>query len=90
VASSRALDSLKTDGRSSQAWSRISLDEVIKCLEDLIEYFAQPAMDVEHEKKQNFLKALRNRQDLFQEEVRVLCLCVFCVFIISNIKILFF
>ncbi|XP_070180339.1 ryanodine receptor-like isoform X4 [Littorina saxatilis] len=64
----KALDALKTDGRNSQAWSRISLDEVIKCLEDLIEYFAQPAEDVEHEEKQNYLKALRNRQDLFQEE----------------------
>ncbi|XP_025103910.1 ryanodine receptor-like isoform X4 [Pomacea canaliculata] len=64
----RALDALKTDGRTSYAWSRISLSEVIKCLEDLIDYFAQPAQGVEHEEKQNRLRALRNRQDLFQEE----------------------
>ncbi|XP_055878934.1 ryanodine receptor 2-like isoform X5 [Biomphalaria glabrata] len=64
----RALDSLKTEGRTSPSWSRLSLSEVIKCLEDLIDYFAQPGQDVEHEEKQNKLKALRNRQDLFQEE----------------------
>nr|KAG5704413.1 hypothetical protein BaRGS_024268 [Batillaria attramentaria] len=65
---SRALDALKTDGRNSNAWARISLSEVIKCLEDLIDYFAQPGDDEEHEEKQNKLRALRNRQDLFQEE----------------------
>ncbi|ESO90186.1 hypothetical protein LOTGIDRAFT_123762 [Lottia gigantea] len=64
----KALDSLKTEGRNSHAWGRISLAEVIKCLEDLIDYFAQPAEDEEHEEKQNKLRALRNRQDLFQEE----------------------
>ncbi|XP_064602338.1 ryanodine receptor 2-like [Liolophura sinensis] len=63
-----ALDALKDEGISSNAWSRISLSEVLKCLEDLIEYFAQPGDDEEHEEKQNKLKALRNRQDLFQEE----------------------
>ncbi|BFZ07812.1 hypothetical protein BsWGS_10847 [Bradybaena similaris] len=64
----KALESLKTEGRTSPSWSRLSLSEVIKCLEDLIDYFAQPGKDVEHEEKQNKLKALRNRQDLFQEE----------------------
>lgn len=64
----RALDALKTDGRNSNAWARISLSEVIKCLEDLIDYFAQPGDEAEHEEKQNKLRALRNRQDLFQEE----------------------
>lgn len=38
------------------------------CLEDLINYFAQPEDDMEHEERQNRLRALRNRQDLFQEE----------------------
>lgn len=59
------------------------------CLEDLINYFAQPEEDIgsilamivcntlvnslinltlEHEEKQNKFRALRNRQDLFQEE----------------------
>ncbi|KAJ8309071.1 hypothetical protein KUTeg_013945 [Tegillarca granosa] len=64
----KALDSLKTEGRSGHSWSRLTLSEVVKCLEDLIDYFAQPDEDEEHEEKQNKLRALRNRQDLFQEE----------------------
>ena len=38
----RALESLKTEGRNSRLWENISLAEVIKTLEDLIEYFAPP------------------------------------------------
>lgn len=41
----RALESLKADGRSSKVWDTVSLAEVIKTLEDLIEYFAPPAED---------------------------------------------
>lgn len=65
---------------------------MVKCLEDLIDYFAQPEENIgtstfpcalyfflllvnplsfsflEHEEKQLKLRALRNRQDLFQEE----------------------
>ncbi|XP_064623398.1 ryanodine receptor-like isoform X6 [Lineus longissimus] len=64
----KALNALKVDGTKSPIWQRVSLSEVNKCLEDLIEYFVQPAEDEEHEEKQAKLKALRNRQDLFQEE----------------------
>ena len=46
----------------------IDLGEMVGCLEDLITYFAQPDDEMSHEDKQKFLKALRNRQDLFQEE----------------------
>jgi ryanodine receptor 2 len=46
----------------------VNLGEMVMCLEDLIAYFAQPEDDIEHEEKQNKLRALRNRQDLFQEE----------------------
>lgn len=42
--------------------------EMVMCLEDLIAYFSQPEEDSDHEEKQLHLKALRNRQDLFQEE----------------------
>ena len=49
-------------------WKKISLEKVLKCLEDLIEFFAQPNEDTSHEERQNKLKALRNRQDLFHEE----------------------
>lgn len=43
-------------------------EEMVMCLEDLIIYFNQPAEDMNHEERQLHLKALRNRQDLFQEE----------------------
>ena len=42
----RALESLKTEGRNSKLWETISLAEVIKTLEDLIEYFAPPGEDL--------------------------------------------
>ena len=43
---SRALDSLRTDGRSSRLWESISLSEVIKTLEDLIDYFNPPNLEM--------------------------------------------
>ena len=66
----RAMD---TSGESANAagnryWKKISLEKVSKCLEDLIEFFAQPSETCSHEERQNKLKALRNRQDLFHEE----------------------
>ncbi|XP_014664675.1 PREDICTED: ryanodine receptor-like [Priapulus caudatus] len=64
----RALNSLQTDGAESALWHRINLNEVVMCLGDLILYFEQPPEGTEHEEKQQKLKALRNRQDLFQEE----------------------
>ena len=42
----RALESLKTEGRTSPLWEGISLAEVIKMLEDLIYYFAPPSKDL--------------------------------------------
>lgn len=43
-------------------------EEMVMCLSDLISYFSQPPEEADHEEKQLHLKALRNRQDLFQEE----------------------
>jgi ryanodine receptor 2 len=51
-----------------QYWKKISLEKVLRCLDDLIEFFAQPEADCGHEERQNKLKNLRNRQDLFHEE----------------------
>ncbi|XP_078000970.1 ryanodine receptor 2-like [Glandiceps talaboti] len=62
-----ALDSLRIE-RDSEQWASCSLVEVLKCLEDLIEYFAEPHEDMVHEDKQKALRALKNRQDLFNEE----------------------
>lgn len=44
-------------------------DVVQALLKDLIGFFSQPPSTLDHEEKQLRLKALRNRQDLFQEEV---------------------
>uniref|UniRef100_X1Z8I7 Ryanodine receptor n=1 Tax=Capitella teleta TaxID=283909 RepID=X1Z8I7_CAPTE len=67
----KALESLRVEGRNSHLWENISLAEVIKTLEDLIDYFAPPGQDLGFEERQIRLKALRNRQDLFQEEVMI-------------------
>ena len=67
----RALDSAQdktADKQMSRYWKKISLEKVLKCLDDLIEFFAQPNEDCGHEERQAKLKALRNRQDLFHEE----------------------
>ncbi|XP_045464164.1 ryanodine receptor isoform X4 [Harmonia axyridis] len=62
------LETLQMNRRHSLFFLTVNLNEMVMCLEDLINYFAQPADDIEHEEKQNKLRALRNRQDLFQEE----------------------
>ena len=64
----RGLDDMTASRRHSGFFRAVDLGEVVGCLEDLITYFAQPEDDLGHEEKQKFLKALRNRQDLFQEE----------------------
>lgn len=45
-------------------------DVVQALLQDLIGFFSQPLLTLDHEERQLRLKALRNRQDLFQEEVK--------------------
>ncbi|XP_046400098.1 ryanodine receptor isoform X3 [Ischnura elegans] len=62
------LEKLQVNRRPSLFFQTVNLNEMVMCLEDLINYFAQPEEDMEHEEKQNRLRALRNRQDLFQEE----------------------
>ncbi|CAL8106014.1 unnamed protein product [Calicophoron daubneyi] len=49
------------------------LGEVTQCLEDLIEFFAQPDPREEHEVRQAKLAALTNRQNLFQNEGMIGC-----------------
>ncbi|XP_076069948.1 ryanodine receptor isoform X2 [Oratosquilla oratoria] len=62
------LDSLQSSRRSSTLLRTVNLKEMINCLDDLINYFYFPPDDLEHEERQGCLRALRNRQDLFQEE----------------------
>ena len=64
--SSRALDSI-AEGESKAVAGYV--EEVLQTLNDLIEYFKQPDSELEHEEKQTKLRSLRNRQNLFQEEV---------------------
>lgn len=47
----------------------LPLEGVILSLQDLIFYFLPPDEELEHEEKQTKLRSLRNRQNLFQEEV---------------------
>ncbi|KAA3679890.1 ryanodine receptor 2 [Paragonimus westermani] len=64
-------------GPQSPAVLRLSngilLGDVTQCLEDLIEFFAQPDPHEEHEVRQAKLAALRNRQNLFQNEGMIGC-----------------
>ncbi|VDL75397.1 unnamed protein product [Nippostrongylus brasiliensis] len=64
----KGIDALQNEGQQSADWARVDLNEVLKLMEDLIDllehYFDAPNF----EEKQNRLRALRSRQDLFQEE----------------------
>lgn len=67
----RGLDTLRKKGKGSIA--DLPIDSVSLSLQDLIGYFQPPGEHLEHEVKQNRLRALKNRQNLFQEEVRSVC-----------------
>lgn len=51
------------------------MDAVVLSLQDLIFYFRPPEEELEHEDKQFKLRSLKNRQNLFQEEVCLPSLC---------------
>lgn len=68
LVSSRGLDSLSGKNKSPGPVS-LPLEAVILSLQDLIFYFRPPEEELEHEEKQTKLRSLRNRQNLFQEEV---------------------
>lgn len=68
LCSSRGLDSLNGKNKSPGHVS-LPLEGVILSLQDLIFYFRPPEEELEHEEKQTKLRSLRNRQNLFQEEV---------------------
>ena len=62
----RDLDCLGGKTRASVA---PPIQEVLQTLNDLISYFLLPAADLEHEQKQIKLRSLKNRQNLFKQEV---------------------
>lgn len=63
----RGLDTVWKSGKSFSP--DLPIDTVRLSLQDLIGYFQPPGDQMEHEDKQNHLRALKNRQNLFQEEV---------------------
>lgn len=67
MSSSRGLDALSKKAKSSTV--DLPIESVSLSLQDLIGYFHPPDEHLEHEDKQNRLRALKNRQNLFQEEV---------------------
>uniref|UniRef100_A0A8C7JSK1 Ryanodine receptor 2 n=1 Tax=Oncorhynchus kisutch TaxID=8019 RepID=A0A8C7JSK1_ONCKI len=62
----RGLDTLSKKGKTSTL--DLPIESVSLSLQDLIGYFQPPDEHLEHEDKQNRLRALKNRQNLFQEE----------------------
>ncbi len=65
----RGLDALSKKGKTSTL--DLPIESVSLSLQDLIGYFQPPDEHLEHEDKQNRLRALKSRQNLFQEEVRI-------------------
>ncbi|EDL27848.1 mCG131207 [Mus musculus] len=53
-------------------------EEVLQTLQDLIAYFQPPEDEMQHEDKQNKLRSLKNRQNLFKEE-GMLALVLNCI-----------
>ena len=64
----RDLDSL---GVKNRALVALPVEEVLQTLNDLITYFQLPDAELEHEERQIKLRSLKNRQNLFKQEVSV-------------------
>lgn len=62
----RDLDSL---GVKNRALVSLPVEEVLQTLNDLIAYFQLPDVELEHEERQIKLRSLKNRQNLFKQEV---------------------
>lgn len=63
----RGLDALSRKAKAASV--DLPIESVSLSLRDLIGYLYLPGEHLEHEDKQNRLQALKNRQNLFQEEV---------------------
>ncbi|XP_075469375.1 ryanodine receptor 3 isoform X3 [Ascaphus truei] len=72
------LDSLTGNNRTATAPISLPIEEVVQTLQDLIAYFQPPEEELEHEDKQNKLRSLKNRQNLFKEE-GMLALVLNCI-----------
>jgi len=56
-------------GAKNRALVALPIEEVLQTLNDLITYFQLPDAALEHEEKQIKLRSLKNRQNLFKQEV---------------------
>lgn len=65
----RDLDCLGVKNRILVA---LPVEEVLQTLNDLITYFQLPDVELEHEERQIKLRSLKNRQNLFKQEVSVI------------------
>lgn len=65
--SPRDLDCL---GVKNRGMVFLPIEEVLQTLNDLIAYFQLPDVELEHEERQIKLRSLKNRQNLFKQEVR--------------------
>ncbi|GAB0201892.1 ryanodine receptor 1 [Grus japonensis] len=63
----RSLDSLSGRGRGGPP-PTLPIAAVILSLQDLIGYFQPPPAELQHDQRQSRLRALRGRQNLFQQE----------------------
>ncbi|XP_064421057.1 ryanodine receptor 3 isoform X3 [Latimeria chalumnae] len=73
----RGLDCLSGKTHTS-APIALPIEELLQTLQDLITYFQPPEEELEHEDKQNKLRSLKNRQNLFKEE-GMLALVLNCI-----------
>ncbi|KAM9345211.1 ryanodine receptor 2-like [Symphorus nematophorus] len=62
----RKLDGFSQQGNHTSV--SLPMETVTRSLQDLISYFQPPPERLDHEAKQNNMMALKNRQNMFQEE----------------------
>ncbi|XP_069548702.1 ryanodine receptor 2 [Brachyistius frenatus] len=62
----RKLDGFSREGNLPSV--NLPMEMVTRSLQDLINYFQPPLEGLGHEEKQNIMTALKNRQNMFQEE----------------------
>uniref|UniRef100_A0A452HQS8 Uncharacterized protein n=1 Tax=Gopherus agassizii TaxID=38772 RepID=A0A452HQS8_9SAUR len=78
IRNTSSLFSQFISGNRTAAPIALPIEEVLETLQDLITYFQPPEEELEHEDKQNKLRSLKNRQNLFKEE-GMLALVLNCI-----------
>uniref|UniRef100_A0A803W213 Ryanodine receptor 3 n=1 Tax=Ficedula albicollis TaxID=59894 RepID=A0A803W213_FICAL len=73
-----SLDVFHSGNNRALSSTALPVEEMAQTLQDLITYFQLPKEDLQHEDKQNKLRSLKNRQNLFKEE-GMLALVLNCI-----------